>query len=202
LKTKFNPTLVGFNHINRYWDKQKERVVAKILPGEVYVTKQDEFISTVLGSCISACIYDFKIGVGGMNHFMLPVNPNEEINSLSCRYCNWAMDFLINEIVKYGGNRDNFKIKVFGGGKIINGVGDVGESNILFISDYLKAEGLEVESYDVGGPWPRKVLFNPTTGKALIKRLRSMHNDTIKKREVKYLHEIKANDNHTDIELF
>jgi chemotaxis protein CheD len=112
------------------------------------------------------------------------------------------MDFLINEIVKYGGNRDNFKIKVFGGGKIINGVGDVGESNILFISDYLKAEGLEVESYDVGGPWPRKVLFNPTTGKALIKRLRSIHNDTIKKREVKYLHEIKANDNHTDIELF
>ena len=202
MKPEFKPTLHGFDHIKRYWDRGRDTVVAKILPGEVYVTKQSEHISTVLGSCISACIYDCKMGIGGMNHFMLPANRNSGIDSLSCRYGNWAMEFLINEIIKNGGCRDNFKIKVFGGGKIIRGMGDIGEGNIMFVSQYLKNEGLKVESHDVGGPWPRKVMFNPTTGKAHIKKLRSMHNDTIQQREFKYLHEIEEKDAQTDIELF
>jgi len=202
LKTDFKQCLSGFDHIKRYWDRGRDSVVAKILPGEVYVTKQNELISTVLGSCISACVYDYKMGIGGMNHFMLPANNNAGIDSLSCRYGNWAMEFLINEIIKNGGSRDNFKIKIFGGGKIIKGMGDIGEGNIMFVSQYLKNEGFLVESHDVGGPWPRKVLFNPTTGKAHVKKLRSMHNDTIQQREFKYLHEIEEQDTHTDIELF
>ncbi|MFY8351662.1 chemoreceptor glutamine deamidase CheD [Pseudoalteromonas sp. SSM20] len=202
MNTEFKRCLHGFEHIKRYWDRGRDSVVAKILPGEVYVTKQDELISTVLGSCISACVYDYKMGIGGMNHFMLPANNNASIDSLSCRYGNWAMEFLINEIIKNGGSRENFKIKIFGGGKIIKGMGDVGEGNIMFVSQYLKNEGLQVESHDVGGPWPRKVLFNPTTGKAHVKKLRSMHNDTIQQREFKYLHEIEEQDTHTDIELF
>lgn len=202
MKPELKPTLHGFDHIKRYWDRGRDTVVAKILPGEVYVTKQSEHISTVLGSCISACIYDCKMGIGGMNHFMLPANRNSGIDSLSCRYGNWAMEFLINEVIKNGGCRDNFKIKVFGGGKIIRGMGDIGEGNIMFVSQYLKNEGLKVESHDVGGPWPRKVMFNPTTGKAHIKKLRSMHNDTIQQREFKYLHEIEEKDAQTDIELF
>ena len=202
MKPELKPTLHGFDHIKRYWDRGRDTVVAKILPGEVYVTKQSEHISTVLGSCISACIYDCKMGIGGMNHFMLPANRNSGIDSLSCRYGNWAMEFLINEVIKNGGCRDNFKIKVFGGGKIIRGMGDIGEGNIMFVSQYLKNEGLKVESHDVGGPWPRKVMFNPTTGKAHFKKLRSMHNDTIQQREFKYLHEIEEKDAQTDIELF
>lgn len=202
MNAEFKPSLQGFEHIKRYWDKGRDSVVAKILPGEVYVTKRNELISTVLGSCISACIYDYKMGIGGMNHFMLPSNKNDSIDSLSCRYGNWAMEFLINEIIKNGGNRDNFRIKIFGGGKIIKGMGDVGQGNIMFVSHYLKNEGLKVESHDVGGPWPRKVLFNPSTGKAQVKKLRSMHNDTIQQREYKYLHEIEEHDTHTDIELF
>lgn len=202
MKTDFKQCLSGFDHIKRYWDRGRDSVVAKILPGEVYVTKQNELISTVLGSCISACVYDYKMGIGGMNHFMLPANNNAGIDSLSCRYGNWAMEFLINEIIKNGGSRDNFKIKIFGGGKIIKGMGDIGEGNIMFVSQYLKNEGFLVESHDVGGPWPRKVLFNPTTGKAHVKKLRSMHNDTIQQREFKYLHEIEEQDTHTDIELF
>ncbi|AIY64111.1 chemoreceptor glutamine deamidase CheD [Pseudoalteromonas piratica] len=202
MKTDFKQCLSGFDHIKRYWDRGRDSVVAKILPGEVYVTKQNELISTVLGSCISACVYDYKMGIGGMNHFMLPANNNAGIDSLSCRYGNWAMEFLINEIIKNGGSRDNFKIKIFGGGKIIKGMGDIGEGNIMFVSQYLKNEGFLVESHDVGGPWPRKVLFNPTSGKAHVKKLRSMHNDTIQQREFKYLHEIEEQDTHTDIELF
>ncbi len=202
---EFKPTLTGFEHVKRYWDKGRNSVVAKILPGEVYVSKQDELISTVLGSCISACIYDIKMGIGGMNHFMLPANRSSNamtIDSLSCRYGNWAMEFLINEIIKNGGYRENFRVKLFGGGKIISGMSDVGEGNIRFVSEYLKNEGLSVESHDVGGPWPRKVIFSPTTGKAAVKKLKSMHNDTIKQREYKYLHEIEEQDSHTDIELF
>lgn len=202
MKTDFKQCLSGFDHIKRYWDRGRDSVVAKILPGEVYVTKQNELISTVLGSCISACVYDHKMAIGGMNHFMLPANNNAGIDSLSCRYGNWAMEFLINEIIKNGGSRDNFKIKIFGGGKIIKGMGDIGEGNIMFVSQYLKNEGFLVESHDVGGPWPRKVLFNPATGKAHVKKLRSMHNDTIQQREFKYLHEIEEQDTHTDIELF
>ncbi|MBE0364816.1 chemotaxis protein CheD [Pseudoalteromonas ulvae UL12] len=205
LHEHFKPVLSGFEHVKRYWDRQRERVVAKILPGEFYVTKQDEVISTVLGSCISACIYDYKMGIGGMNHFMLPIkkgHADDFEDPLSCRYGNWAMEFLINEILKNGGCRDNLKVKLFGGGKIISSMTDVGEGNIRFVSDFLKQEGLKVESHDVGGPWPRKVLFNPTTGKAQVKKLRSMHNDTIKEREIRYFSEIEQQKSHTDIELF
>lgn len=203
MQDDFKPTLQGFEHVKRYWDKSRSAVVAKILPGEVYVTKQEELISTVLGSCISACIYDYKMGIGGMNHFMLPANAaGNSLDSLSCRYGNWAMEFLINEIIKNGGSRDNFRVKLFGGGKIISGMSDVGEGNILFASEYLKNEGLQVESHDVGGPWPRKLMFQASTGKAAVKKLKSMHNDTIKQREYKYLHEIEAQSTQTDIELF
>jgi chemotaxis protein CheD len=198
----FKPVLHGFEHIKRYWDKSRDAVVAKILPGEVYVTKQNEYISTVLGSCVSACIYDKRMGVGGMNHFMLPSSKIAVDDSLSCRYGNWAMEMLINEVLKNGGSRDNFSIKLFGGGKIIGGMSDVGEGNIRFVYEYLKNEGLHVDSYDVGGPWPRKVMFHPGSGKVHVKKLKTMHNDTIQQREYKYLHDIKKQDQQMDIELF
>lgn len=206
MQHEFKPVYPGFENIKRYWDRSREIVVAKILPGEFYVTKQREVISTVLGSCISACVYDEVMGIGGMNHFMLPINKaaslGTEEDQLSCRYGNWAMEFLINEVIKNGGNRKNLKVKLFGGGQIIQSMTDVGEGNIKFASAYLKQEGLSVDSHDVGGPWPRKVLFYPETGKAQVKKLRSMHNDTIQQRENRYLHEIEEQDTHTDIELF
>jgi chemotaxis protein CheD len=206
LHHEFKPVYPGFENIKRYWDRSRKIVVAKILPGEFYVTKQREVISTVLGSCISACVYDEVMGIGGMNHFMLPINKAAALGSiedqLSCRYGNWAMEFLINEVIKNGGNRNNLKVKLFGGGQIIQSMTDVGEGNIRFASTYLKQEGFSIDSHDVGGPWPRKVLFYPETGKAQVKKLRSMHNDTIQQRENKYLHEIEEQDTHTDIELF
>ncbi|PAJ71862.1 chemotaxis protein CheD [Pseudoalteromonas sp. NBT06-2] len=206
MEGEFKPVYPGFENIKRYWDCNRKSVVAKILPGEFYVTKQSEIISTVLGSCISACVYDEKMGIGGMNHFMLPINQaaalGTEEDQLCCRYGNWAMEFLINEVIKNGGSRQNLKVKLFGGGQIIKAMTDVGEGNIKFASTYLKQEGFSVDSHDVGGPWPRKVMFYPETGKAQVKKLRSIHNDTIQQRENKYLHEIEVQDAHTDIELF
>lgn len=205
MECNFKPVLHGFEHIKRFWDSGQQRVVAKVLPGEFYVSKHDEVISTVLGSCIAACIYDDKLGIGGMNHFMLPIEKGTEptsAHSLNCRYGNWAMEFLINEVLKNGASRQNLKIKLFGGGKIIRSMTDIGLGNIRFAHSYVQEEGLNLVSHDVGGPWPRKVNFNPQTGKVQVKKLREMHSEAIEKREINYLHDIEKQDSKTDIELF
>lgn len=202
---QFRSVLPGFEHVKRFWEPERSRVTAKVLPGEFYVSKNDELISTVLGSCIAACVYDESLGIGGMNHFMLPIEKGVDpsnAHSLNCRYGNWAMEFLINEVLKNGAAKRNLKVKLFGGGKIIRSMTDIGLGNIRFARAYLQEEGLELVSHDVGGPWPRKVIFNPQTGKAQVKKLRDMHNETIEKREVRYLHDIEEQDSKTDIELF
>jgi len=207
----FKPVLPDFEHIKRYHDRQRGIVVAKILPGEFYVSKTDEAISTVLGSCISACIWDEKMGIGGMNHFMLPVkgdsvghNGWQNNNSYTCRYGLWAMEYLINEILKYGGNRQNLQVKLFGGGNVLRNMSsDVGGKNIQFAKEYIENEKLPVVGSDVGGPWPRKVLFYPETGRALVKKLQTTHNDTIQRRELQYQDSLEAPaQESTDIELF
>ena len=202
---QFKSVLQGFEHVKRFWDPKRSRVTAKVLPGEFYVSKNDELISTVLGSCIAACVYDEGLGIGGMNHFMLPIEKGTDpsnAHSLNCRYGNWAMEFLINEILKNGASKRNLKVKLFGGGKIIRSMTDIGLGNIRFARAYLHEEGLELASHDVGGPWPRKIIFNPQTGKVQVKKLREMHSATIEKREVRYLHDIEEQDSKTDIELF
>lgn len=209
-KKVLTPALKGFEGIKRFWDPKRGKVIAKILPGEIYVTKHEEIVSTVLGSCISACIWDEKMGVGGMNHFMLPLKRDQNGRSgwqknasYTNRYGNWAMEFLINEVMKNGGFKDNLKVKIFGGGKIISAMTDVGESNIKFALEYLHEEQLNLVSQDVGGPWPRKVMFHPTSGRAQIKKLQSMHNDTIQRRENQYMHDIEEQETDAgDVELF
>ena len=118
--------LPGFDHVNRFFDKNTGMPTAKILPGEYYVTRNDEVIGTVLGSCISACIRDTVCGVGGMNHFMLPTHNSAGKmagigNKISdaARYGNFAMEHLINDILKLGGNRNNLEVKLFGGASVI-----------------------------------------------------------------------------------
>ncbi|HCV03157.1 chemoreceptor glutamine deamidase CheD [Pseudoalteromonas sp. MEBiC 03607] len=205
MSNHFKPVLPGFEHVKRFWDNQRQKVVAKVLPGEFYVSKTDELITTVLGSCIAACIYDEGLGIGGMNHFMLPMEKGVDpanAHSLNCRYGNWAMEYLINEILKNGASKRNLKVKLFGGGKIIRSMTDIGVGNIRFANAYILEEGLDLVSHDVGGPWPRKVLFNPQTGSAQVKKMRELHSDKLEKREIKYLHDIEHQDAETNIELF
>ncbi len=205
MQTQFKPVLAGFEHIKRYWDATRDQVVAKVLPGEFYVSKNDELITTVLGSCIAACVYDDKLGIGGINHFMLPIQKGERIDqahSLSCRYGNWAMEYLINEVLKNGASRANLKVKLFGGGKIISAMTDIGIGNISFANAYIAEEALNLVAHDMGGPWPRKIFFNPHNGKVQVKKLRNLHNNTIEKREVRYLHNLEQQTKATDIELF
>ncbi len=200
--------LKGFSHINRYWDKRLDMPAAKILPGEFYVSNQGEIISTVLGSCISACIRDKFTGVGGMNHFMLPSSAEQSDSwsnskvSASARYGEWAMEYLLNEIYKNGGQKRNLEVKIFGGGKILKSMTDIGHKNIVFVLEFLAREGLEVVSQDVGDDCPRKVLYFSDTGKVKMKRLRSIHNETIEKREKAYIQTINKEDSSGDVELF
>ncbi len=202
--------IVGFEHINRYWDSKMAVNAAKILPGEFYVSQCGEMIVTVLGSCVSACVRDRVLGVGGMNHFMLPVQSehatercgSSAISSVA-RYGNWAMEFLINEILKLGGKKERLEIKVFGGGKVLGMSGtSIGERNVAFVKHFLCKEGLAIQAMDVGGLYPRKVLYFPDTGAVKVKKLKSVRNDTIACREEKYSHRIQVNPKVGDIELF
>lgn len=199
--------LPGFEHIKRAWNDSYDAYAARLMPGQYYVTLRDEGIYTTLGSCISACIRDRVAGIGGMNHFMLPVSSDRSDwksagLSVIHRYGNFAMEHLINDILKNGGKRQNLEVKVFGGGRIIANMTDVGMRNINFVRDYIQTEGLKIVSEDVGDVYPRMVVYFPATGKVRVKRLRSMHNNIIIEEEFKYLNTIETKPVSGDIELF
>lgn len=186
--------LPGFEHINRYWDTKHDIYAAKILPGEFYVSINGELITTVLGSCVSACIRDRKTGIGGMNHFMLPDNRKSTTSSAwkdtpvssETRYGNVAMERLINLVLAGGGQRKNLEIKLFGGSKVLNMTTDIGGNNVGFVKRYLRKEGFSIMSEDVLGFAPRKVQYFPLTGRVRVRKLTTLHNDTLSRREEEY----------------
>jgi chemotaxis protein CheD len=153
-----------------WFDTQFGSEAVKVLPGEYFVYHEDILIMTTLGSCIAACLWDRQARVGGMNHFMLP----EGTSGLG-RYGSYAMELLINELLKLGAQRPNLEAKVFGGAQVISGMNtlNVGEGNTRFVLDYLKAERIPVVSKDVLDICPRKVCFMPASGKAMVRRLAS-----------------------------
>ena len=140
----------------------------KVLPGEYFVHTEDLLIMTTLGSCIAACLWDRRAQVGGLNHFMLPEGSGD-----NGRYGSYAMELLINEMLKLGAARSSLEAKIFGGGQVIAGMDTmrVGERNTRFVLDYLRCECIPVVSKDVLDIYPRKVCFLPASGKAMVKRL-------------------------------
>ncbi|WP_460487077.1 chemoreceptor glutamine deamidase CheD [Curvibacter fontanus] len=159
-----------------YADHHFQYDAVKVLPGEYFVSTEDVLIMTVLGSCIAACVWDGKARVGGMNHFMLP-----EGEDGSGRYGSYAMELLLNEMIKMGARRETMQAKVFGGGAVMAGFTtmNVGERNTKFVLDYLATERIPVVSQDVLDIHPRKVCFFPVTGKALVKRLAHAHPEAL-----------------------
>lgn len=194
----------GFEKVNRYWDKANKHVTAKILPGEYYVTKHDEMITTVLGSCIAVCAYDPLLKLGGMNHFMLPSGGEAtDLLSKSFRFGDVAMEKMINDMLKNGSKVRNIVFKAFGGGRMLENMSDVGARNIEFLEKFMQLEGLKIVASDLGGPYPRKVNFHVDEGRIRMKRLQKMHNDTIVRRESQYNESISVEeDNSGDVELF
>jgi len=197
--------LPGYEHINRYWDRTNDTYAAKILPGEYYVTMHGEIVTTVLGSCISACIRDRKLGIGGMNHFMLPHKSQQDSwgdSTSAARYGHYAMEIVINDILKNGGRRANLEVKLFGGGQVLAQKTSVGDNNISFVRDYLHSEGLELISEDLGGKYPRKVIYYPNSGRVRIKKLKTLSNQTIAKREHNYQETLDHQPVGQSVELF
>ena len=200
--------ITGFENISKYIDRARNKTAAKILPGEYYVTKQDELISTVLGSCVSACIRDTVLKIGGMNHFMLPIDrENTEVSSLTnaTRYGNWAMEHLINDVLKYGtGKRDNLEIKIFGGGAVMENFtfNNIGDKNVQFVLRYLIQENMKISAQDVGGIYPRKIIYEPYTGNVMVKKLTEHHNRTVEEREKEYYKNLSSKPVGGDVELF
>ena len=191
---------------NVYYDRTFDCDAAKILPGEYYYTTKDMLIVTVLGSCVSACIRDRVTGLGGMNHFMLP-DAGNDVNSpvsASMRYGTFAMEVLINDLLKSGARRENLEAKVFGGGAVLRGFTaiNVGERNASFVMSYLKTEKIRVLAEDLNDIYPRKVYFFPRTGKVLVKKLTATHNDTLARRELDYASRLKVQPVGGAIDLF
>jgi chemotaxis protein CheD len=189
-----------------YFDREHNTEAAKILPGEFYATGREMVLVTVLGSCVCACIRDRVSGIGGMNHFMLPESGQDRSNPLgdSARYGIYAMEVLINQLLKMGAKRSNFEAKVFGGGSVLRGftVANVGERNAEFVLQFLKTEKIAVAAKDLLDIYPRKVYYFPSTGLVRVKKLKHVHNDTIINRETEYNTRLQYAKLEGDVELF
>jgi len=166
-----------------FYDAHFQSEAVKILPGEYFVFNEDLLIMTTLGSCIAVCLWDRNAKVGGMNHFMLPDNGGSGADN--GRYGSFAMELLINEMMKMGASRMTMEAKVFGGGAVISGMNsiNVGERNTTFVMDYLKTERIPIVSKDVLDIYPRKVCFLPASGKAMVKRLAATNPEAIVQQE-------------------
>jgi len=183
-----------------FQDRTLGRAV-KVLPGEFFVSDEEIAIQTVLGSCIAACLWDGARRVGGMNHFMLPEGGGDD--GESGRYGVFAMELLINALLKRGASRANLKAKIFGGGAVMRGFTslNVGEKNAKFVENFLSTERIPVVSRDLCDVYPRKVVFYPASGRALMKKL-PVTDHSVEVMEQKYGKTLATAPKAGDVELF
>jgi chemotaxis protein CheD len=193
-----------FSGHRRYFDAKENQNVVKIFSGDWYVSPGgNEMISTILGSCVSACIRDPIAGVGGMNHFLLPGDDRiDSASSESARYGGFAMESLINGILKNGGRKERFEIKVFGGGNVINNSARIGSKNAKFIREFLQREGYRIQSEDLEGDHPRSLRYYPSTGRVMMRHLMRKEDQVVVEEEARYSKQIAAKPVEGDIELF
>lgn len=185
------------------YDPETGNRVVKIFSGDWHVsTEPGEMLTTILGSCVAACIRDPYVGVGGMNHFLLPGDINVTQTSDAARYGVFAMESLINGILKAGGNKKRLEAKVFGGGNVINNSARIGSKNAAFIREFLKREGIPIVSEDLEGDLPRRVHYYPDTGKVMMRRLHRKDDLRVVEEENQYRKTIAAKPVEGDIDLF
>lgn len=183
-----------YRHFNNRFAKE----VAFLHPGEYFATGDDILISTVLGSCIAVALHDRRNAIGGLNHFMLPGSVGRNGNVVASetgKYGMYAMELLINQMMKMGTRRSDLVAKVFGGGHVLRssvpGGGTVPQSNIKFAFEYLALEKIPVESSDVGGTVARKVFLFPRTFRVLMKRVTGNLIVDVEREEEQYLEKIQ-----------
>lgn len=193
-----------YSGARRFFNKAHNCYVVKIFAGDCVVSdKNDEMLATILGSCVSACVRDPVASVGGMNHFLLPGSDNVDMQSSdSARYGVFAMESLINGLLKMGAQKDRLEFKVFGGGNVINNSARIGSKNAAFIRSFLKREGYSIIAEDLEGNYPRSIHYYPTTGKVMLRKLQRKEDMIIAEQEKKYSTSINTKPIEGDIELF
>jgi chemotaxis protein CheD len=149
-----------------------------LYPCTIFANKEPYRITTVLGSCVSVCLWDPALRIGGMNHYMLPLWNGEGL--ASPKFGNIAISKLIEKMLLLGSNKEDLKAKVFGGGAVLRsptGIMNVGERNIAYARNALREEGITIISSDLGGTKGRKIIFNTGNGSVMMKKLRNQIHD-------------------------
>jgi len=187
-----------------YYDTRYQAEMMKVLAGEYIVTGEDVILTTLLGSCVSACIRDPLLRIGGMNHFMLPDLESGGVASESARYGDYAMEVLINELLKRGARRERLEAKVFGGGNVLPSfsASRVGERNAQFVLEYLKLEGIAAVAQDLRDVCPRQVNYYPQSGRAMVRRLPRFERSLVAADETRYLTRLRKEPAAGSVELF
>lgn len=192
----------------RFLDRDLQVETVRILPGQYHTATGAGSISTVLGSCVSTCLWDPVLRIGGMNHFMLPGDEPRTTPSpwgASTRFGVHAMEVLINEMLHLGAERRRMVAKVFGGARVLRGFGtlDVGARNSEFVLQFLREESIPLQAQDLLGESPRKLHFFPETGKVRMKRLLLRTDDALQRQEREYLAALaRTGDRGGEIEIF
>ncbi|CAA7625225.1 chemoreceptor glutamine deamidase CheD [Magnetospirillum sp. UT-4] len=194
----------------RWFDPTFKIMAVKVLPGEHYVsTAGQEMVVTVLGSCVAACVWDQRIKIGGMNHFMLPDSGSDVPVDKAMRFGNFAMEELINDVLRRGGRRETLEIKVFGAGNVLPGMGGagsgtvpIGDRNAQFVRRYLSDEGYRITAEDLGGVHPRRIHFFPRLGKVIRLFLRKDVENAVVSRELSYRSRLQTVQVEGEVELF
>lgn len=192
---------------HHYFDREFGVEAVKLLPGEYYVTSRDMVLTTVLGSCVSACVRDTRAGIGGMNHFMLPndADPASRDSAAAMRYGAYAMEVLLNELIKAGAHRRRLEAKVFGGGAVLANMTmlNIGERNADFVLRYLQTEQVRIAAQDLKGELPRRINYFPLSGRVTVRKL-VKHNDVllVQKDELVLAGSLVKKRENTRVELF
>lgn len=184
----------------RHFNSKLQTDVTIIHPGEYYATQDDTIISTILGSCVAVALHDPRAKAGGLNHFMLPgsIEAHRGFNQESAKYGLFAMEILINELLRLGASKTNMVAKVFGGGHVLHAstAGNVPRSNVEFAMEFLETEGIPVRASDVGGIQARKLFYYPVSSKVLLKRITATTTvHEIEEEETEYLRKIREERN-------
>lgn len=189
-----------------YFDRDFRLEAVRVLPGEYYAGSGTLGMTTLLGSCVSTCLWDPLLCIGGMNHFMLPGDNGSAASPVprSARFGVHAMELLINTMLKMGAERRRLVAKVFGGGRVLRGFVslDVGAANCEFVLDFLSTEGIPILARDILDSYARKLHFSPGTGKVLLKRLDPTTVETVQRQEREYLNRIRGAHGGGAIEIF
>jgi len=133
-----------------------------VIQGEFHIADEDVVMTTILGSCVAACMRDPVARVGGMNHFLLP----GESGDAGMRYGVQSMELLVNALLRMGARRERLEVKLFGGAHLIDGLTDVGGQNAAFAERFVRDEGLSFAGGSLRGDRARRIQYWPASGRA------------------------------------